>query len=212
MINNKPTTRQKIKAFLKRNSYALVVAGSAIVLAVALAVTAVTSARFNNAKKNEENNTNIEEVLPNEEAQASSTAPVVFTYPVKDYTLGNTYTDSGMVYNETLNEYTTHLGIDFIVAEGADVMASLGGTVESIKYDTLTGTTIVIDHGNGLKTSYMSLASEVSVAEGEQVSTGQVIGKASNSAGNESSLGAHVHFEASENGTTIDPMTYLGEK
>ena len=210
MVKNKITTRQKIKAFLKRNSYALVVAGCTLVVSLSLVLTAIARKNFN--EELQENNPLIEDVAPNEDVEASSTAPVVFIYPVKDYTIGNTFTDNEMVYNSTLNEYTTHQGIDFIVKDDAEVMACYAGVVEAVTYDSLTGTCVVIDHGNGLKTLYGSLNSNVSVAVGDKVEAGQVIGTASNSAGGESGLGAHVHLEASENGTPINPMKYLGEK
>lgn len=209
MVKNKITKRQKIKAFFKRNSYALVVVGCTLVVSLSLVLTAIARKNFREEINDDKQ---VEEIIQNEEVEASSTAPISFVYPVKDYTLGNSYTDSEMVYNKTLNEYTTHLGIDFITTEGSEVYASLAGRVETIKYDTLNGTRVVIDHGNGLKTSYSSLSSNVAVNEGEEVQTGQVIGYASASAGGEAGLGAHVHFEASENGNSINPMIYLGEK
>lgn len=211
MAEKKVKFTKKLKNFIKKNSYALIVAGCALTLAIALGVTAVTSANFKR-KEGYVENPPIENIIPSGGAQASNTTPVVFNYPVKDYTLGNTYTDSSLVYNETLNEYTTHLGIDFIVGEGADVMASYAGTIESISYDTMTGTKIVIDHGNGLKSSYMSLSSEVNVVEGQSVGAGEVIGKASSSASGEQKLGSHLHFEVTLDGTPVNPMTYLGEK
>lgn len=211
MAEKKVKFTKKLKNFIKKNSYALIVAGCALTLAIALGVTAVTSANFKR-KEGYVENPPTENIIPSGGAQASNTTPVVFNYPVKDYTLGNTYTDSSLVYNETLNEYTTHLGIDFIVGEGADVMASYAGTIESISYDTMTGTKIVIDHGNGLKSSYMSLSSEVNVVEGQSVGAGEVIGKASSSASGEQKLGSHLHFEVTLDGTPVNPMTYLGEK
>ena len=210
MFKNKLITKQKIKSFFKKNSYALVVASCTLVIGLSLVLTSVAHKNFN--EQLTENGQEVENVVKDEEVQASSTAPITFIYPVKDYTLGNSYSDSEMVYNKTLNEYTTHLGIDFIVANEAEVYASLAGTIESVKQDTLNGTTVVIDHGNGLKTSYSSLSTNLVVGEGEKVETGQVIGYASASAGGEAGLGAHVHFEASENGKQINPMTYLGEK
>ena len=219
MADKKIPLKQRVKNFFKRNSYAIVVASSALVLAIALAVTATMSAKL--AKKesgepvvnNNPPSQKVEAEVPkDEDSQPSNTTPIVFTYPVKDYTLGKTYSDTTLVYNETLKEYTTHLGVDFIVADGAEVNACYAGTIESISYDSLTGTTIVIDHGNGLKSSYMSLSQDVAVAEGQTVNTGEVIGKASNSASGEQSLGAHVHFETTQNGELINPMTFLGEK
>jgi len=213
---NKQKTKflTRVKNFFKRNSYPMVVVGCALVLAGALVFTATLS------KSKIESNTNLDVASPapemqdtiiEEEVQASNTQPVVFLYPVKDYTLGKTYDDQKLVYNETLNEYTTHLGIDFIVGENTEVMASYDGVIESVGYDTLTGTTIIIDHGDGLKTSYSSLSGEVSVKEGDSIKAGEVIGIASANA-QEQALGNHVHFETIKDGELVNPMTYLGEK
>lgn len=216
MKEQKESLKQRIKLFFKKNCYAIVVASSALILAVALAITAFVGSDISRKEKEHQQSpqTNQTETKGEiqEDAKPSSTAPIVFTYPVKDYTLGSTFTDSTLVYNETLNEYTTHLGVDFIVSDGAEVMASSDGEIEAINYDSLTGTSIVINHGNGLKTSYQSLASDVAVEVGQKVSSGEVIGKASNSAGGEQNLGAHVHFSAILNGSEVNPMNYLGEK
>ena len=71
------------------------------------------------------------------------------------------------------------------------------------------GNYVMIDHGNGLRTVYMHLAS-VSVSEGQQVSAGTVVGKigaTGNSIGN--SGGYHLHFGVSVNNTYVNPMNYL---
>lgn len=214
MIKQKLTFKQKVKLFFKKNCYAIVVAGSALILAIALGVTAIVGSNLSKNPADSELG-NINEPtggIEFGEAEASSTVPVMFTYPVKDYTLGNTFTDNTLVYNKSLNEYTTHLGIDFLVADGTEVMASFSGTVESVTYDNLTGTVVVIDHGDGLKTSYASLASDVMVSAGQQVKAGEVIGTATASAGNEQNLGAHLHFSTLKDGAYINPMNYLGEK
>lgn len=214
MIKQKLTFKQKVKLFFKKNCYAIVVAGSALVLVIALGVTAIVGSNISKNPTDSELG-NINEPtggIEIGEAEASSTVPVMFTYPVKNYTLGNTFTDNTLVYNESLNEYATHLGIDFIVEDGSDVMASYSGKVESVTYDNLTGTVVVIDHGDGLKTSYASLAGDVPVVVGQQVLAGEVIGKATSSAGNEQNLGAHLHFSALKDGTYVNPMNYLGEK
>ena len=48
--------------------------------------------------------------------------------------------------------------------------------------------------------------SSIAVGEGETVSQGQVIGYVG-STGN--STGPHLHYEIRENGSRIDPLTYL---
>lgn len=213
MSPNKITLKQKIKVFVKRNLYPIVVSGSAFALAIALTVTALVRSKIIKEQEAEQNAIKQEQAQnPIDSAEASSPSAVVFSYPVKDYSLGSTFSDTALVHNETLNEWTTHLGVDFIVADSTDVYPCYNGKVESVDYNTLDGTTIVIDHGAGLKTIYKSLASDVMVEAGQDVTTADVIGKASSSSTSEGSLGSHLHLEVTENGTKVNPMTYLGEK
>lgn len=213
MSQTKLTFKQKLKLFFKRNMYAILVSGSVFILAVALLATSIVRSKLIE-KQNTENNlgeqssSKIENI---DKVEAASPDQVVFNYPVKDYTLGETHNDTTLVYNKTLNEWTTHLGVDFVTDGESDVMASYRGKIESITYDTLTGTTVVIDHGEGLKTSYSSLNGSV-VEVGQFVNAGDVIGKTSMSASKESDLGAHVHFETFLDGKPVNPMEYLGEK
>lgn len=214
MSQEKLTKRERLKLFFKRNMYALVVSGSAFLLAIALAVTAIVRSKIIEKQQASENVGQIENVQTEniEKAEASTSDPIMFSYPVKEYTLGETHSDTTLVHNETLNEWTTHLGVDFIAPEGTDVLAAFYGTIESIEYDTLKGTTIIIDHGEGLKTSYSSLGENLPVEVGQTVQTGDVIGKTSTSASSEASLGAHLHFETFLDGQNVNPMNYLGEK
>ena len=69
-----------------------------------------------------------------------------------------------------------------------------------------------MDHGNGLKTIYKSLAKEAQVDVGQEVTTNDVLGKVSNSSSSEASIGAHVHLETTLDGVFVNPMNYLGEK
>ena len=212
MSPNKITLKQKIKLFFKRNLYPIIVSASALTLAIALMVTALYR---NKLIKEEEVNQVQEEVKVEEnvdKAEASSPTAVVFSYPVKDFSLGSTFSDTTLSYNQTLDEWSTHLGIDFIVSDGADVYPCLNGVVESVDYSSLDGTSIVIDHGDGLKTVYKSMSSDVMVEIGQEVTTDDVIGKASSSATGEASLGSHIHLEVLKDGELVNPMTYLGEK
>jgi murein DD-endopeptidase MepM/ murein hydrolase activator NlpD len=73
----------------------------------------------------------------------------------------------------------------------------------------LHGTTITIDHGNGLKTIYNSLEDGELVTVGGQVKQGEVIGAVSVTNKQEYKEGAHLHFEVYENDVNIDPAKYL---
>ena len=70
-----------------------------------------------------------------------------------------------------------HFGIDLAAPEGAPVRASAGGIVRLAHRDLYyTGGTIILDHGQGLSTTYLHL-SKIEVVAGEGVEKGAVIGR-----------------------------------
>jgi murein DD-endopeptidase MepM/ murein hydrolase activator NlpD len=135
-------------------------------------------------------------------------APITFIMPVENPTSIGAYSET-MVFNSTLGRFSSHMAIDFFAGEGTDVLAVYGGTVKSVETTLLKGTTVVIDHGDGLMSVYNSLADGESVSVGQKVAKGDVIGKVSLSNRQESGDGAHLHFEVMENGKYIDPAKYL---
>ena len=138
--------------------------------------------------------------------------PVVFELPVENYTIGGTFSDTTLVYNASLNEWSTHIGVDFISPNGTDVKSIYNGTVESIDYSALEGTCITIVHEGNIKSIYKSLSNEVFVEVGSAVVKGQVIGKVSDSADSEKHLGAHLHLEVMQDQNYIDPMSLFEDK
>jgi len=89
-----------------------------------------------------------------------------------------------------------HNGIDFGISPGTKVVASLAGrVVETGNTDAVPGCLsygkwILLQHANGLSTLYAHL-SAVSVSQGQQVQTGQLIGYSGNTG---YSTGPHLHF------------------
>lgn len=118
------------------------------------------------------------------------------------------FSDSSLVYSETLEEWTVHLGIDIEAEKGSAVAASESGTVESIKNDPRYGTTVIIAHENGYKTIYSNLLSADFVSEGQAVDKGQTIGSVGDSAAFEIADKAHLHFEMKKDGETVNPSNY----
>ena len=128
--------------------------------------------------------------------------------PVENATEIAGYSES-MVFNSTLGRFSAHTAIDFFAAEGTPVYAVEDGTVESVTNGILEGVTVIIDHGDGLKTVYNSLADPDEVSVGQKVARGDKIGEVSVTNRQEYKDGAHLHFEVTENGETIDPGKYL---
>ena len=95
-----------------------------------------------------------------------------------------------------------HRGVDFIAPSGTAVVASYAGVV-SFAGDVAGSLHVVIDHGDGLRTSSSFLA-RVDVHRGDRVVRGQVIGLAGG-AGPEHAAGV-FHFGLRVGETYVDPM------
>ena len=112
----------------------------------------------------------------------------------------------GTILNPFYRTLKSHQGVDYTVGEGSSIFATADGVVEDIsdKNSTL-GKTIVINHGNGYKTSYSHLLS-VGVRRGQKVQRGDIIALSGNSG---LSLAPHLHYEVRYNDIRIDPIHYF---
>ncbi len=95
--------------------------------------------------------------------------------------------------------------MDIDGACGQAIWAAGGGRVLSAGWSGGYGLTTVVDHGGGLATLYAH-QSGISVASGQGVSRGQVIGSVGTTGW---STGCHLHFEVRVNGSPVDPVPYL---
>ena len=141
-------------------------------------------------------------------SDAPTVTVIVFDMPVNG-TIIKEYVSAGVVYNQTLGVYTGHKAIDFSAEEGTNVFACYDGTIESITSGKLEGTTVIIDHGNGLKSVYNSIEVSENLSAGDLIKRGAVLGTVSTNNRKEFKDGAHLHFEVLENGVKVDPQKYL---
>lgn len=148
------------------------------------------------------------ETEPTEKPIEEQPTAIVFADPVANVNVIQGYSMDALVWNATLKHYAVHNGIDFGGADGDDVMAAYDGVVESVTYDVLNGNTVTIKHDDKLTTVYSSL-NVPTVAVGQKVKKGEVIGTMGTTATAEYSMGAHVHFTVKENGNVVDPNVYL---
>ena len=212
-------TNNKILGFIKRNAFYLIL--SLCIIAVGVSLLLVLTGKENrlpsnqvgvetpgdsNLEKPNENEPPVDNINPPEEVPVVK--PIEFINPVEDSTAIVDYSEQ-MVFNSTLNRYSAHLAIDFIANEGAEVSAVYDGVVSKVETTFLQGTTITIDHGNGLFSVYNSLADGDMVSVGKSVKQGDVIGLVSATNRQEADKGAHLHFSVIESGEVIDPAKYL---
>lgn len=123
-------------------------------------------------------------------------------YPVTSRTITSYF---GMRFHPILRTYRLHMGIDFAAPVGTKVTAAEWGIVRRAETLGGYGKTVMLDHGGGLWTLYAHL-SVISVSAGETVARGQLIGLVGSTGW---STGPHLHFEVRDNGTPIDPLTWL---
>lgn len=112
-------------------------------------------------------------------------------------------------YSKTLEEWTTHPGIDIRADKTTIVLASEEGVIESIKNDPRYGLTITIAHSDGFKTIYSNLLTTEFVKENETVEKGQTIATIGESSSFEISDDSHLHFEMYKDGELVNPTIYL---
>lgn len=122
---------------------------------------------------------------------------------VREFAMNN------LIYSETLQEWTTHTGIDIKAEKTTVVKAAEAGTVKTIKNDPRYGLTIIVEHANGFQTVYSNLLTSEFVVEGEKVEKGQSLGTVGNTAAFEIADEAHLHFEIIKDSAHVDPNIYI---
>lgn len=157
---------------------------------------------------NETNQTNskVEEKETTETEE--TTVELSFEKPVEGDIVRDFAIDS-LIYSDTLQEWTTHTGIDIKAEKTTVVKAAEAGTVKNIKNDPRYGLTVIIEHANGFQTVYSNLLTSEFVVEGEKVEKGQSLGTVGNTAAFEIADEPHLHFEILKDSVQVDPNIYL---
>lgn len=145
---------------------------------------------------------------PSQTAQsnAGKQAGVTLTMPVEGKIIKE-FSGDTLVFNDTLNMWMTHNGIDISAENGAEVKAALAGTISEVMYDDSKGKVVMIEHSGGATTLYAGL-NDVTVQKGDKINAGQAIGKCG-TPGFEASAGPHVHFEYLVDGEHKDPAKLM---
>lgn len=143
-----------------------------------------------------------------DDTPVAAEAPSVVVSPLQGEVVAAFSVDQ-LLYNETLDDWRTHDGVDIAAAAGDAVLAASAGTVLSVTDDPMMGTTVVIGHSDGYETTYANLQAEPAVETGDTVTAGQAIGAVGTTAVAESARGAHLHFSVTKDGETVDPDTFL---
>jgi len=134
-------------------------------------------------------------------SSAASAASVAsgddFIWPLR----GRVIAGFGFTYHNLMNK-----GINIQAPAGSNILATRSGRV--VFYSNRFGNygkTIIIDHGDGLRSVY-SRISEIFVQPGENVQRGALVGRVGASARDKNS---YLHFEIRKGATPQNPLYYL---
>lgn len=108
----------------------------------------------------------------------------------------------GMRRHPILGFVRMHAGVDYGARFGSPIYAVADGIVSFAGRHGGHGNYVRLEHGGGNGTGYGHM-SRIAVSPGARVSAGQVIGYVGSSG---LSTGPHLHFEAYQNGHTINPL------
>lgn len=118
------------------------------------------------------------------------------------------YSMDSTVYFATLDQYKYNPALIFGAEEGAQVVAAAKGIVDSITTNDETGTTIRMNLGDNYTLIYGQLEN-VTVAEGDVVERGQLLGYVAQPTKYYCEEGTNLYFAMEKDGAAEDPFLYL---
>lgn len=130
-----------------------------------------------------------------------------YKYPLSE-AVAKGYSEE-LVFDDTMQDYRAHGAVDFVGGNGDKVVAVNDGLVTKVYKDDMYGIVVEIDHGGSFVARYCGLDS-ASVKKGQYVDIGNAIGTLGKIPC-ESAQGSHLHFEATYDGKTVNPLDVMGK-
>lgn len=119
------------------------------------------------------------------------------------------YAIDQLLYSKTLDQWTTHAGIDIAAEAGTPVKAVLAGTVQTVRLDDQLGQVVTVAHTNKRLSLYANLDEKVNVSEGQKVNAGDVLGSVGNTAVSECGEVSHLHFGFFIDNKPANPLDHI---
>lgn len=206
-MNKFANAAKRFGGFMKRNAFyfLIVLCIASVATVIALAVTRNTPADnpiINTPDDDDPGGEVINPDDPNDE--------LTFISPVNSGTILNDFEIDDMVFNPTIDQWSTHNGVDY-VSDDLNVYCVADGKIKETGSDDLNGNYVIIEHEDGYETGYYSLETACPLAVGSEIAQGSLLGKMSTSQGLESLLGAHLHFEMLKDGEYINPASVIAQ-
>ena len=227
---NKYKNSQNHKKHNKRNKLSFYVSLAICITAVGLAVWSTFSSYSSFKEKrnqvatatatatqanNQVTGVTVEETTTTTVPNTSTTMSAVQTmlqvpgnliYPVKNAKVSKPYSENA-VYNKTMGDYRSHLGIDFNCKKDTNVLSMSDGVVSDIYDDERMGKVVILDCGTFM--IYYSGLDNVKVQVNDTLSKGDTISNVGEMPC-ESEDGIHLHVAIRVNGSYVDPLSVIG--
>lgn len=172
----------------------------------------ITNNNPNEGNENNGNNNNPSENTPEPEKFKAPCDNLSCSVVRHFYSLDDDTATQEMSLIQIGSKYQMSRGVSYKREDDStfDVCATLSGTVTNIQESALYGNVITIDHGNNIKSEYLSVAN-VLVNIGDTVNQGDVIAS-SGYADYDTLSSNHVHFRVSIDGQYVDPEDCIGKE
>lgn len=128
-------------------------------------------------------------------------------WPIVGNVLVN-YSMDKTVYFATLQQYKYNPAIIIAATQGEGITAAADGQVTSVYEDPEIGMAVVVNLGDGYELTYGQLT-DLTVAEGDVVTTGEIIGKVAEPTKYYSVEGCNVYFKLTKDGQPVNPLNRL---
>ena len=128
-------------------------------------------------------------------------------WPIVGNVLVN-YSMDKTVFFATLQQYKYNPAIIIAATQGEGITAVADGQVTTIYEDPEIGTAVIMNLGDGYELTYGQLT-DLTVAEGDVVTTGEIIGKVAEPTKYYSVEGCNVYFKLTKDGQPVNPLNRL---
>ena len=152
-----------------------------------------------------------EEFVPVEEIEEPQTKEVMVRFEYRMPLSGKIqkeFSTDELLWDETMQDWRTHSGVDIEADYGAEVDTSAPGIVVDVSESEKYGVCVKIQHQDGIITIYKNLDKAV-VKKDDNLDEGQMIGTVGNKGEFEISQKPHLHFEVVSEEKYINPLDLI---
>ena len=142
-----------------------------------------------------------------EETFEETEEAITYKLPIAGELQKNFSTDE-LLWDETMQDWRTHSGVDIEAADGAEVVTAAKGKVTDAYKDEMYGFTVKVSHNDGTVTVYKNLG-RIVVKKDDTVDEGQMLGTVGSTGAFEMMQKPHLHFEIIKEDKYINPLEFI---